>query len=162
MVRTEGQLQPWEARLGRQLVLRVVSFNEGQNQIRAWFAISLWLRGEATVIVRQKRLLFCSAVVAVRMGLSGDGSNNGLTGHGPQMDARCEGESGHCGGEQLDGVEHLVEDMDSQAHVGHPAKAPIWENKGSPAWLRCRIHGFKVGEIVLGRKAGALGIKLIS
>ena len=40
-------------------------------------------------------------------------------------------------GEQLDGA---VWDTESSVPVGHQAKAPIAEDKGSLLWLKCRVR----------------------
>lgn len=71
------------------------SFKKEQNLIRAWFEISLRLRGEPVVIVRQEMILLCSVVVAARTvwGCQ-DGRDHGLTESGPQMDAGCQGRQG--------------------------------------------------------------------
>lgn len=69
----------------------------------------------------------------------------GGAGHSGGGTEHYEGGAGHCGkgasrwvGGQFDsGYE------ESGVHVEHPAMTPIWGNKGSPAWLHCRVHDFK-------------------
>lgn len=69
------------------------SFKKEHNLTGAWVEISLRLRGEPAIIVRQEMILFCSVVAAVgTVWGCQEGRDHGLTESGAQMDASCEGE----------------------------------------------------------------------